>query len=67
LGSGLQKKKEFEESKELQEFKEFRPAVLRCRLLLELLELLELLNSFLRCGSSILTSTFILKKYRPTR
>jgi hypothetical protein len=36
-------------------------------LLPELLELLELLNSFLRCGSSILTSTFILKKYRPTR
>jgi hypothetical protein len=53
LGSGLQNKKEFEES---------RPAVLRCHLLLELLELLELLNSFLRCGSSILTSTFILKK-----
>jgi hypothetical protein len=61
LGSGLQNKKEFEESKELQEF---RPDVLRCHLLLELLQLL---NSFLRCGSSILTSTFILKKYRPTR
>ena len=38
------REKEFEESKELQEFKEFRLAVLRCHLLLELL------NSFSRTG-----------------